>query len=142
MKDNESGITLVELLAVLVLISLVTGIIWTTMNISIKHNSVETTKLHLQQEANVIITKLQQEHRVRECYKLNIEEQEIAITNCEDQEAFKEILGNEYKYGPLMSKEFKPKRDNVSRLKLQVTDIDNSKLTVTVPTEITRYKSE
>lgn len=141
MKDNQSGMTLVELLAVLVLISLVTGIIWTTMSISIKHNSAETTKLHLQQEANAVITKLQQEHRVKECYILNIDDHEVSITNCEDQPAFKEILGNEYTYGPSMKKEFKPKKTNLS-LALQVTDVTNPKLTVTVPTEITRYKSE
>lgn len=141
MKDNQSGMTLVELLAVLVLISLVTGIIWTTMSIGIKHNSVETTKIQLQQEANAIITKLQREHRVQECYILNIEDHEVSITNCENQPAFKEVLGNDYEYGPLMNKEFIPKKTNIS-LDLQVTDLTNPKLTVTVPTEITRYKSE
>ncbi|REB07166.1 prepilin-type N-terminal cleavage/methylation domain-containing protein [Sporosarcina sp. BI001-red] len=141
MKDNQSGMTLVELLAVLVLISLVTGIIWTTMSISMKHNSVETTKLQLQQEANAVITKLQREHRVRECYNLNIEEHEITITNCEDQPAFKEILGNEFKYGPFMNRKIQPKKGN-TRFNLEVTDLTNPKLTVTVPTEITRYKSE
>jgi len=56
-RKNESGVTLVELLAVLVLISIVTAIIWNTVFISMRHNTTETKKLRLQQEANYELPK-------------------------------------------------------------------------------------
>ena len=59
MIKKQSGMTLVEVLVVLVLSSLVTLLIWTTVSISIKYNINETKKLRLQQEMNYIITKLQ-----------------------------------------------------------------------------------
>ena len=141
-KSKESGVTLVELLAVLVLISLVTGIIWTTLTISVKHNNIETSKLQLQQEANFIITKLQQIHREKECYRLVIEKSEIRILNCEaDDVIFNEVITSDFQYSPLMNEEYKPKKQNVD-FNLLVSDPNNKKLTVSVPTKITRYKSE
>ena len=75
--------TLVEVLVVLVLSSLVILLIWTTVSISMKYNITETKKLRLQQEMNYIITKLQQEHRIRDCYDVSIKVEEISIENCE-----------------------------------------------------------
>lgn len=142
MKNDQSGMTLVEILAVLVLISLVTGIIWTTINISIKHNALETTKTQLQQDANFIITKIQQKHRSSECYRLIIQEQEVSLRNCEGNQESNEIIGQKFKYGPLQDVELKPKKTSTYELTLEVKDPLNRKLSVTVPTIISRYKSE
>ncbi|WP_039043046.1 prepilin-type N-terminal cleavage/methylation domain-containing protein [Sporosarcina sp. ZBG7A] len=142
MKDNQSGMTLVELLAVLVLVSLVTGIIWTAMNISVKHNALETTKIQLQQDANFIITKIQQKHRSSECYRLIIEEQEVSLRNCEGNQESTEIIGQEFQYGPLQDIELKPKKTSMYELTLEVKDPLNRRLSVSVPTVISRYKSE
>ncbi|WP_040286350.1 MULTISPECIES: prepilin-type N-terminal cleavage/methylation domain-containing protein [Sporosarcina] len=140
---DESGVTLVELLAVLVLISLVTGIIWTAINISVRHSAVETTKLQLQQDANLIITRLQQEHRTRTCYRLTVESSEVSISNCEGQDSFKLVLGNSYRYSSSAVKsEYVPKKNNVDNFTLTVQDPENRNLAVDVTTSITRYKTE
>lgn len=142
MNDKQSGMTLVELLAVLVLVSLVTGIIWTTLNISIKHNSLETTKLRLQQDANTIITSIQKKHRSSDCYRLIIQEQEVSLKNCEGEQDSSEIIGREYYYGPPRDIEIKPTKTSAYELTLEIKDPINEKLSVSVPTIITRYKSE
>ncbi|WP_040228962.1 PilW family protein [Bhargavaea cecembensis] len=67
---NEKGMTLVELIAVLALVGMVVAIIMTLFSIGSKFNSVATRDVHLQQDMNLIITKLTQEHRTGECYSL------------------------------------------------------------------------
>ena len=76
MHKHEKGMTLVQVLVTLVLVSLVGALIWTTVTISMNYNITETKKLRLQQEMNYIITKLQQDtvERDRERYEVDIKE--------------------------------------------------------------------
>lgn len=141
MKDNESGLSLVELLAVLVLISLVTGTIWTTLSVSIKHNVVETTNLQLQQEANLVITKIQQEHRKHTCYQIIINKNEIEILDCVNQTKYLEIESEKFYYGPNINEIIEPKQEDLNLKDFYVKKVD-SKTKVDVPTIITRFKSE
>src|SRR5690606_7167197 len=82
MKKDENGMTLVEVLVTLVLVSLVITLIWTTVMVSMKYNIVETNKLRWQQEANRIITVIQQLHRKCDTYSLTATHQEIQIDHC------------------------------------------------------------
>ncbi|MBD7908397.1 prepilin-type N-terminal cleavage/methylation domain-containing protein [Sporosarcina gallistercoris] len=157
LRTDQKGITLVELLSVLVLISLVTGIIWTTLNISVKHNVVETTKLKLQQEANAVITKLQYEHRRNDCYRLITSKNEIIIQGCEDVPSFKSIIAQDYfyeasefedslssddTYKSQIDVRVEPKKSNLDNLYLKIRDKNNPKLSVTIQTSITRYQNK
>ncbi|WP_432358370.1 prepilin-type N-terminal cleavage/methylation domain-containing protein [Sporosarcina sp. UB5] len=82
MKRDEHGMTLVEVLVTLVLVTLVIALIWTTVVVSMKYNIVETKKLRWQQEANRIITEIQQLHRKCETYNLTATHEEIRIEQC------------------------------------------------------------
>ncbi|WP_432355788.1 prepilin-type N-terminal cleavage/methylation domain-containing protein [Sporosarcina sp. A2] len=154
-QPNEAGMTLVELLAVLVLISLVTGIIWTTMSISMKHNKVETSKLQLQQEANLIITKLQNIHRENDCYLLTVDDDLMEISPCSNKvKPSREIISNDYTYkvevegakiGTRIFEVLPKNKDLIFKsLIVETKHVPNSKdsyLTVNVPTTISRYKN-
>ncbi|MFC7364703.1 MULTISPECIES: prepilin-type N-terminal cleavage/methylation domain-containing protein [Bhargavaea] len=67
---NEKGLTLTELLAVLVLASLVLTITMTAFGIGAKYQAAETEKVKLQQEMNLLITQLTHAHRSGACYEL------------------------------------------------------------------------
>lgn len=139
---NEDGITLVELLAALVLVTLVTAVIWNTVFISMKYTTSETTKLRLQQEANYIITKIQQQHRQLECYELEITEDKIELFDCQDPKLLIEVISTDYKYVPVELTKVKPKSGDFS-LNLTIKDPrEDSKLNVKVDTVISRFKSQ
>lgn len=144
MSKNDSGMTLVEVLATLVLLSLVASLIWTAFFISARHNIAETTKLHLQQEANYILTKIQQTHRQKDCYKLEIKESQVRIFNCEDKPEFDEIISSNYSYLPENSEEYLKKITSEEEdLFLTLTILDpkkDSKLFVKIETTIARYR--
>jgi len=140
-KKNESGITLVELLATLSLLSIVVVLIWTTFFITTKHNVTETSKLRLQQEANYILTEIQQQHRHLDCYELEIEENKIKLLNCEEPSALIKVISSGYKYGVYSSSQIYPKKEDLP-FTLIISDPINNKQKVTVETTITRFKSD
>lgn len=59
---SDKGITLVEILAAIVIVSFLTIIIWRFFFQTIDYNSYAVTEQSLQQEANVILATLQAEH--------------------------------------------------------------------------------
>lgn len=65
---NNQGITLVELIAALALVSMVAILIMTTLGIGFKHSIAESNKTSAQQEANLIVSKLMNQHRKGDCY--------------------------------------------------------------------------
>ena len=65
---NNQGITLVELIAALALVSMVAILIMTTLGIGFKHSIAEANKTSTQQEANLIVSKLMNQHRKGDCY--------------------------------------------------------------------------
>jgi type II secretory pathway pseudopilin PulG len=76
---NSKGITLVELVASVALVSMVAVLIMTTLGIGFKHSIAESNNTSIQQEANLIILKLLNEHRKGDCYFLKTESGEIKI---------------------------------------------------------------
>lgn len=70
MNLNEKGVTLLELLAALALVSIVAVLAMTTFNIGVKYNVIETTKTTMQQESNLIVTTLMNLHRTEKCYEI------------------------------------------------------------------------
>lgn len=70
MNLNEKGVTLVELLAALALVSIVAVLAMTTFNIGVKYNITETTKTTMQQESNLVVSTLMNVHRTEKCYEI------------------------------------------------------------------------
>lgn len=148
---NEKGVTLVELLAVLVLVSMICTIILTSLFIATKYNITETKKLKMQQEANYIITKVLQEHRKdTDCYNLQVVDEsgkpvakgsKIIFSDCSDTSVpeAKVIIADSFIYSlSELGVKHDPKSANL-KTTLTVIDPENSKLTVTVDTEFKRY---
>lgn len=70
--NNHKGMSLVELIAALALVSLVSLLIMTTLSIGIKRSIIENDKVRIQQEANIIVSKLLNNHRNGEKYCLKL----------------------------------------------------------------------
>lgn len=149
MKNNQRGMTLVEVLATLVLLSLVTGVIWSTISIATKFNVAETSTLQLQKESNYIIAELQRIHRQCDSYTININEDFIEVSECknkkqEDLSEYNEIVSIGYKYRPSLSKLVVPAEEDLTINELTVMDTldiegERSNRKVTVTTVISRY---
>jgi len=67
---NEKGVTLIELLAALALVSIIAVLAMTTFNIGVKYNVTETKKTTMQQESNLIVSTLMNVHRTEKCYEI------------------------------------------------------------------------
>lgn len=82
MRLNQRGITLVELIGALALVSIIAIIAWTALSIGLQHTALETGKTKLQQEANTMVAKLSAEHRRSEQYYLRFQEGQLQISSC------------------------------------------------------------
>lgn len=140
--------TLVEVLATLVLLSLVAAVIWTTISIASQFNISETSNLRLQQEANYIISQLQQVHRNCFTYDLTISQNEVRVDNCmEDKDIPKEsyngVVSNQFDYLPKIDHEEQtPTTKDLILTSFKVTDPVRVKRFVEITTVISRYKTE
>ncbi|ANU23605.1 PilW family protein [Planococcus donghaensis] len=101
MKNNEKGLTMIEILAALVLVSLVVAGAWTAMSIGFKHSVVETTKTHIQQDAALVIAKLSSAHRKSDRYVMKFENEQLMLKTCSDKTgcgSFEKLVDKTYDF--------------------------------------------
>lgn len=152
---NQKGITLVELIAALALVSIIAVAAWTTLNIGMQHGAAETSKTILQQDANLIVTSLSAEHRKNDGYFLRFMSGHLEISSCKendltgalDCETFKRITDNTYQYsGSINGTDFsawssttliEPKKQHVDFI-LKVADPVKTARSVKLKTTFTR----
>jgi len=79
-KKNENGLTLVELLASIVIIAIISLALWNLFFNSMNHNSREVSKNQLQQEANLIINTIQNLHTKYKITNLEIDPTNSSLT--------------------------------------------------------------
>ncbi|MCP1144173.1 PulJ/GspJ family protein [Lysinibacillus endophyticus] len=72
MINNEKGITLMEVLATLVLLSIIGLIAWNVFFQGTKYSNIELKKTQMQQEVNYINSKLTDIHIRNETYQIDI----------------------------------------------------------------------
>lgn len=149
LKYNERGMTLVEVLATLVLLSLVAGIIWSTISISTKLNVAETSTLRLQQESNYIIAELQKIHRKCDSYTFNITKEFVEVSNCENEnpQQYEGIISSSFNYGPITSIPVIPAEKDLIIEDFRVSDIlvvtgNRKNREVVVTAVISRYLTQ
>lgn len=157
MEKSEKGVTLVEVLAALLLVSLIAGIAWTALTIGMKHSAAETSKTQLQQEANLIVTTLVNEHRRSDHYYLRLANGQLEINSCdadgagiENCNGFKKITQQDFLHkGSVNGTDFAlldetnrilPKKNHV-KLVLKVTDLQGE-LEAEVETKLTRILTD
>lgn len=141
-KMGEKGLTLVEVLAYLVITSIILILILTTfVNINkFTKNELKLTKL--QQEANYITSFILQKHRtVEDCYRLDINDDgHLLMAECDKNEV---IIGDKYIYSINTStptERIYPKSEDLE-ITLKVIDKENTNLSVSVDTVFKRYKT-
>ena len=106
---KQSGLTLIELLAVIVISGLVLTLGWSILSNSYKYNDITQSKINLTQEANLIVSKLRKQHQngdYKVCYgdeklffdsekKLSIGSNGIKITSLENNWLLKDGVTDE-----------------------------------------------
>ncbi|MDN3449169.1 prepilin-type N-terminal cleavage/methylation domain-containing protein [Planococcus sp. APC 3906] len=154
MKLNQKGMSLVELLAALALVSLIAGIAWTALSIGFKHTAVETGKTLMQQDANIIIATLTNEHRRNSNYSLVFEGNKLKIETCSASgSCSSQVLDQKYDFSGTVINGIvidshdstpvdqvlgiEPKKKNTDVI-LKLTDLNNSNNSVTIKTALTR----
>ncbi|MFC5603949.1 prepilin-type N-terminal cleavage/methylation domain-containing protein [Sporosarcina koreensis] len=155
MIKRQSGMSLVEVLVTLVLVSLVITLVWTTVLVSMKYNIVETKKLRWQQEANRIITEIQQYHRKCDTYDLMATHQKIQINHCIVNGVDKggEQIANDFYYAMYVDTDLAVEESKIYpiiskginasySIKLTVRDPAKENPKVTIDSKITRYQPD
>lgn len=155
MSLNQKGITLVELIAALALVSVIAVAAWTTIFIGMNHGAAETSKTMLQQDANQIVTKLSAEHRQNDYYYLKYNSGNLEISICNDNHStgavecgsFTKLTENSNVYtGSINSTDFtawnsttliEPKKQHVNFI-LKVADPVKTARSVELKTTLTR----
>ena len=139
--ENQKGITLVELLAALLLASVVIVIIMTSFSIGIKHNASESKKVLLQQEANLILATITNKHRAGDCYNLTVKNKKLFLLTCGGDEDGS-VTNNLFEY-QINTHGFSgnPKKEDLT-LELIVIDPENDHLNVIINSTISRIKTE
>lgn len=124
--DNEKGLTLIEVLATLVIGSMFLLLAMTMLGTTVRMNQVSMNETRIQQEANAIITELQENHRESDCYTLDADEGQVRIGGC-DEGRKKRLLGSGVYVHNLTASEsiIRPKEIDVD-LELVLQDPDNN----------------
>lgn len=150
MNFNQKGVTLVELIVALALVSTIAAIAWTALSIGFEHTAVETSKTHMQQDANLIVTTLSNVHRTNEVYYLKFDsEGQLLLKKCPDESScgtYKRLIDKSYIYNETTINrhvykgttygevKIEPKKENtILNLKLK-----GNKNSVSVKTTLTR----
>ncbi|PID21426.1 hypothetical protein CSV61_09375 [Sporosarcina sp. P3] len=144
--------TLVEVLATLLLVTLVTGLIWTTISISSRSNILETNKLRLQQEGNYISTEILRIHRTCKEYDFVITPTNVSVENCEIEKAqesktfnisrdFIYSVGDQVIPPEGVRYDIEAATEDLEIQEFKITAPENTKLSITFPLIASRYKS-
>ncbi|WP_422123043.1 PilW family protein [Planococcus sp. X10-3] len=154
MKLNEKGISLVELIAGLALVSVIAVIAWTTISIGMQHGASETNKTIMQQEMNLMVSSLMAAHRGNEKYSIIFEDDHLKIDSCDISNVceVREIAG-EYDFsGSIVNgsppidtstgtsikfEDLAPKEEH-TEITLNITDLNNPNRTLTIDTTLSR----
>ncbi|WP_170289634.1 type II secretion system protein [Cytobacillus depressus] len=79
-KDKQRGITLIELLITLAILSIIGVLVWGVFFQGTKYSNKSILKNQMQQEANFIISKLTNIHQTSESYTLYSSDCKITVT--------------------------------------------------------------
>ena len=138
---------MLELIAALLLASLVMGILMTSFSIGAKHNVSASDSLRMQQDANLVIAKISAKHRSGECYNLKATGGKLFFVSyktstaipCSEELAVEAVTDNLYEY-TIDTNGFlgNPKKCD---LKLELT-VESGTREVVLNSTISRIKTE
>lgn len=93
---KQTGVTLIEILASLLILTMVSGIAFGVLMTSISHNDKTQSHVYLRQEANIIVTCLRQGHQSnRDVDSYRIHKEELIKKGSDKQISFKSYNVND-----------------------------------------------
>lgn len=146
LKNNEQGISLVEVLATLTILSIVGVLIWQVFFQGYKYSNDAVTKNTLTQEANVIVLKLTRIHQSNEEYTIKssngiiefLDSNNNQITQYSSSKFTYSALLNDYEVNSQLVHP-SDKTQNLN-IEIRVTDKNNPSNKVSVKTLLYRLK--
>ncbi|WP_033542317.1 type II secretion system protein [Planococcus sp. CAU13] len=153
MRGNQKGVTLIELIVALALVSVVAIIGWTAISIGMQHGATETNRTILQQDANLMISSLMAAHRGSHEYSIIFDDDQLKIESCtEDRICETNNISGKYDFTgtivnnvpvvrspgtPVIFDGLFPKEEH-TEITLTITDLNNPKRTLTIETTLSR----
>ncbi|WP_223591141.1 PulJ/GspJ family protein [Neobacillus bataviensis] len=149
MKRDESGLTLVEVLATLAIFSMVAVIIWSVFFQGFNFSEKAISKNFMLQESNILVTNLKRVHQKLIKYEIKSENCSIKVTDLTTSSQVQEFnhpsicfkileINNVTGSGP---KTIEPNKNaNDISLKISVSDKNNSANSITINTFLYRVK--
>jgi prepilin-type N-terminal cleavage/methylation domain-containing protein len=141
MSRNEKGVTLIELMAAITILSLIGGIIWGILFQGNRSSQDSISKNNIQEEANIMIMKLKRIHQTSKEYTINSTSCSVTV-NATKQDG--STQNTEFKNAKLCISVDHPGyiQPSLQDLQLNVTiyELKNPKNTITVDTQLYRLK--
>ncbi|MFF2794323.1 type II secretion system protein [Lysinibacillus xylanilyticus] len=141
---NERGLTLVEVLATLIIFSLVFILVWSIFFQGTNYSKKAVSKNQMQQEANVIISSLNSIHKRSTEYSVTSNSCSLSIQYTAQNAAKTEVFENSQmciKLANSFTNPVNPKTTNVE-IKLIIEEKDHPNNKVTINTLLSRLKEE
>lgn len=141
---NERGLTLIELLAVLLIGAMLLALAMSMLFMTMRVNAVQTEKNRMQQEANIILANLANHHRDAECYRLSLNTSEtLMIAGCDVGAVAKPISDSTFRYEfQANAVEIRPKDGDLAlTLTVKSPDAERQNINVKVETTLSRMKT-
>ncbi|MEH7417111.1 prepilin-type N-terminal cleavage/methylation domain-containing protein [Neobacillus drentensis] len=149
MNHDESGLTLVEVLATLTIFSIISVIIWSVFFQGYNLSEKAITKNQMQQETNLLITNLLKIHRSAKNYTITNTSSNCEITvnitntdNTTKTEIFKHTyMCFKFEIKNTVTQPIQPRLEgNIVQLKLTTSDKNDSNNNITIDTFLYRMK--
>ena len=141
--QNQSGLSLTEVLATIVLLSIVTILAWSIFFEGAQFSNKAITKNQMQQEANVILSQLSKVHKITNYYKVDINPCSFSLEYTLNSRVKKEVFDNSNLCIKLLNvpSEVNPKKTDIN-LELIIEDINDPTNNLKVSSLLYRLKEE
>ncbi|WP_040227021.1 PilW family protein [Bhargavaea cecembensis] len=145
MNENENGMTLVEVLATLVIGTMFMLLAMTIMGLNMKMNATQASTTRLQQEANLVVSQLTENHRrCNSPYNLQLSANQVVLScNGDSQTLGGGTYNHELSVGETAVNQTTPlqvdaKQQTDVHVTLTVIDPDHQNKEMTVSTTLSR----
>jgi prepilin-type N-terminal cleavage/methylation domain-containing protein len=144
MNKSERGLTLIEVLVTVTILSFIGVLIWNIFFQGVKYSHDSVSKNQMQQEANIVVTYLTKTHQISDKYTVNNSSCKIIVNS--DKNGQKIFENSQLCYSLTISPkglgdEIDPNKVDLS-LKLAVYEKNNKHIQIAVDTLLYRIKGD
>lgn len=156
MHRNERGLTLVEVLLTLALLSVVSLLIWGVFFQGAKFSTKAVSKNQMQQEANAISTYLTRVHQTSDNYSIEIKDEQLVIIFTKDGDSLTQTFHTNHLTYNINAKKKKANENEISvnsaekinpneydiRIIVTISDKNDANNNISIETVLSRLKNE